>query len=65
MYKKLVPLAAYEIYHATEAFVSADGKTVMYEVSLRAGNPDSNAAINSVPRPAPDRGRGGHGGARR
>ncbi|MGP8163568.1 MAG: MMPL family transporter [Acidimicrobiales bacterium] len=50
MYKKLVPLAAYEIYHATEAFVSADGKTVMYEVSLRVGNPDSNAAINSVPR---------------
>jgi len=48
-YQTLVPLAAYEIYHATEAFVSADGKTIMYETSLRAGNPDSNAAINSVP----------------
>jgi len=45
-----IPLAAYEIYHATEAFVSADGRTIMYEVGLRVGSPDSTAAINSVPR---------------
>ena len=60
-----IPLAAYEIYHATAGFVSADGRTIMYEVSLKVGNPDSNAAINSVPRPAPGRGRRRRGGARR
>ncbi|MGD0219012.1 MAG: MMPL family transporter [Acidimicrobiales bacterium] len=47
---KLIPVGAYEIYHATEAFISADGKTIQFEVSLRVGSPDSNAAINSVPR---------------
>jgi RND superfamily putative drug exporter len=45
-----IPLFAYEIYHATAGFVSADGRTIMYQVSLKVGNPDSNAAINSVPR---------------
>jgi RND superfamily putative drug exporter len=45
-----IPLAAYEIYHATAAFVSVDGRTIIYQVSLKVGNPDSNAAINSVPR---------------
>ncbi len=49
-YKHVVPLAAYEIYHATAAFVSADGRTIMYQTSLKVGNPDANAAINSVPR---------------
>jgi RND superfamily putative drug exporter len=48
--KALIPVGVYEIYHATEAFVSADGKTIQFEVSLRVGSPDSNAAISSVPR---------------
>jgi RND superfamily putative drug exporter len=48
-YRKLIPLEVYEMYHATTAFVSVDGRTIMYEVSLRVGNPDSTAAINSVP----------------
>jgi RND superfamily putative drug exporter len=44
-----VPPAAYQAYRATTQVISADGRTVQYLASLRAGSPDSNAAIAAVP----------------
>ncbi len=40
----------YDTYLATASFISANGHTVQWETSLRAGSPGSNAAINEVPR---------------
>ena len=60
-----IPLFAYEIYHAHSGFVFADGRTIMYQVSLKVGNPDSNAAINSVPRLREIVAAAADGGARR
>ena len=44
-----VPVATYEAYRAGAEFVSADGRTVQFAVGLRAGDPTSTAAMNSVP----------------
>jgi len=44
-----VPPALYQAYRATTQVIAADGRTVQYLASLRAGSPDSNAAIAAVP----------------
>ena len=40
---------AFELYHATANYISPDGKTVLFAVTLTAGDPGLNPAINSVP----------------
>ncbi|HLN16812.1 MAG TPA: MMPL family transporter [Acidimicrobiales bacterium] len=40
---------AYNTYRAVAGFVSDDGRTVLYRVSLRAGSPGSTAALQAVP----------------
>jgi putative drug exporter of the RND superfamily len=40
---------AYQLYRATQQFVSADGKTIQFETSLKAGDPSTTAALNAVP----------------
>jgi putative drug exporter of the RND superfamily len=42
--------AAYSAYRSLAVFVSADGRTVQFEASLKAGDPASTAAIAAVPR---------------
>jgi RND superfamily putative drug exporter len=44
-----VPLATYEAYRATSTLVSTGGRTVQFEVGLRAGAPGSTAAMDAVP----------------
>jgi RND superfamily putative drug exporter len=44
-----VPAALYQAYRATAQVIAPDGRTVQYLASLRAGSPDSNAAISQVP----------------
>jgi len=44
-----VPAEAYEVYRATAAYVSADGRTIQFETGLKAGDPSSTAAMNAVP----------------
>jgi RND superfamily putative drug exporter len=44
-----VSVAQYEAYRASAEFVSADGRTVLFEVGLQAGDPAGTAAINAVP----------------
>ncbi|HEY5988756.1 MAG TPA: MMPL family transporter, partial [Streptosporangiaceae bacterium] len=44
-----LPLAAYELYRATANFVSPDGRTVLYSVGLKAGDPGSTPALRAVP----------------
>ena len=40
---------AYQLYRATQQFVSADGKTIQFETSLTAGDPSTTAALNATP----------------
>ena len=40
---------AYQLYRATQQFVSTDGKTIQFETSLAAGDPSTTAALNAVP----------------
>jgi RND superfamily putative drug exporter len=40
---------AYQLYRATQQFVSTDGKTIQFETSLTAGDPSTTAALNAVP----------------
>jgi len=40
---------AYQLYRATLQFVSADGKTIQFETSLKAGDPSTTAALSAVP----------------
>jgi len=40
---------AYQLYRATQQFVSANGKTIQFETSLTAGDPSTTAALNAVP----------------
>ena len=40
---------AYQLYRATQQFVSADGKTIQFEASLSAGDPSTTAAMNATP----------------
>ncbi|HLI14848.1 MAG TPA: MMPL family transporter [Acidimicrobiales bacterium] len=44
-----IPVALYNAYRATALFVSADGRTVQFEASLAAGDPQSTAALHAVP----------------
>lgn len=44
-----VPAPLYDAYVASSRYVSADGKTVQWEASLTAGNPQSTAALHAVP----------------
>jgi putative drug exporter of the RND superfamily len=44
-----IPPGAYQLYRATEQYVSADGKTIQFETSLAAGDPSTTAALNAVP----------------
>jgi RND superfamily putative drug exporter len=44
-----VDLASYDAYRATSGFVSADGRTVQFEVTLKAGDQGSTAALNATP----------------
>jgi RND superfamily putative drug exporter len=43
------PVALYEVYRATSNYVSPDGRTVLYSVGLKAGDPGSTAAMRAVP----------------
>jgi len=40
---------AYQLYRATQQFVSADGKTIQFQTSLAAGDPSTTAALSAVP----------------
>jgi RND superfamily putative drug exporter len=40
---------AYQLYRATQQFVSADGKTIQFQTSLSAGDPSTTAAMNATP----------------
>jgi RND superfamily putative drug exporter len=40
---------AYQMYRATQQFVSKDGKTIQFEASLSAGDPSTTAAVNTTP----------------
>ena len=44
-----VPADQYDLYRAEAQFISADGKTVQYYTSLKAGAPSSTAALNATP----------------
>jgi RND superfamily putative drug exporter len=44
-----VSAGAYQAYRATANFVSPDGRTVLYETGLNAGDPGSTSAINATP----------------
>jgi putative drug exporter of the RND superfamily len=44
-----LPAALYQAYRAIPQVISPDGRTVQFLASLRAGGPDSNAAIAAVP----------------
>ena len=41
--------AAYRDYQASAQFISADGRTIQFETSLRAGSPDGTAAAAAIP----------------
>ncbi|HEV2371704.1 MAG TPA: MMPL family transporter [Streptosporangiaceae bacterium] len=45
-----VPPLLYEAYRATSNSVSPDGRTVLFEAGLQAGDPGSTPALNAVPR---------------
>jgi putative drug exporter of the RND superfamily len=44
-----VPAAVWTAYRAEGQFISADGRTVRFNVALTAGDPGSNAALRQVP----------------
>ena len=44
-----VPTAFYNAYRATAQFISPDGRSILYRVSLRAGSPGSTAALQAIP----------------
>ena len=44
-----VPAAMWTAYRAESQFISPDGRTVLFDVGLAAGDPDSNAALHQVP----------------
>jgi RND superfamily putative drug exporter len=44
-----IPPPLYQAYRATAELIAADGRTVQFEASPRAGPVDSNAAIAAVP----------------
>ncbi len=44
-----VPAPVYELYRATGNYVSPDGRTVLFQTGLKAGDPTSTPAMNAVP----------------
>jgi len=44
-----LPAASWAAYRAETQFISPDGRTVLFDAGLRAGDPDTNAAVNQVP----------------
>ena len=44
-----VPAALYSAYVATGRFLSADGRTVVWQAGLRAGQPGTTPALDAVP----------------
>ena len=44
-----VNAGTYQLYRSTSQYISADGKTVLYEVQLAAGPTTSTAAMNAIP----------------
>jgi RND superfamily putative drug exporter len=44
-----VSAAQYQLYRATSSFVSPDGKTVQFTTDLKAGDPSTTVAMNTVP----------------
>jgi RND superfamily putative drug exporter len=44
-----VPPATWAAYRAESHFISSDGRTVVFDAGLAAGDPGSNAAIRQVP----------------
>ncbi|HTW08504.1 MAG TPA: MMPL family transporter [Acidimicrobiales bacterium] len=44
-----VPTDLYNAYRATAGFISADGDTVQFEVTLKAGGQQSTAALDATP----------------
>jgi RND superfamily putative drug exporter len=44
-----VPAIGYQLYRATANYVAPDGKTVQFSTSLRAGDPGTTQAMNTVP----------------
>ena len=44
-----MPPGAYAAYRATANFVSPDGRTVLYETGLKAGDPGTTEAMNATP----------------
>jgi putative drug exporter of the RND superfamily len=44
-----VPAGVYQAYRATANLVSPDGRTVLYETGLKAGDPGTTSAMNAVP----------------
>ena len=44
-----VPPGAYAAYRSTANFVSPDGRTVLYETGLKAGDPGTTEAMNATP----------------
>jgi RND superfamily putative drug exporter len=39
----------YDAYRSTAQFISPDGRTLLYRVSLRAGSPGTTAALQAIP----------------
>jgi len=39
----------YDAYRGTAGFITGDGRTILYRVSLRAGSPGSTAALQAIP----------------
>ncbi len=44
-----VPAPDYQLYRASEQYVSADGTTIQFQVGLTAGDPSTTPAMNAVP----------------
>jgi putative drug exporter of the RND superfamily len=44
-----VPAADYNAYRATGQYVSADGRTIQFEATLKAGGQQATAALNATP----------------
>ena len=44
-----LPAATWAAYRAESQFISADGRTVQFNVNLTAGDPGSAAALRQVP----------------
>ena len=44
-----IPEQAYQLYRVTANFVSPDGRTVLFNTGLKAGDPGGTAAMNAIP----------------